>query len=174
MKRLQGNLRLFGQLVATDAVWNRTTRNHEEGKRTWIYIDEAQNFFDSQAALDYFTKYWAEGRSYGLIPTGITQNADRIIHHDEAKHMFSNSEFVELLSQAPRDLIDIQALFNLSDEQVSHVKSSAPGQGLLIAGGAVIPFRNEFPRNTRLYEIMDTDPNAAEEKRREARQRGRA
>lgn len=172
MKRLQGNLRLFGQLVATDAVWNRTTRNHEEGKRTWIYIDEAQNFFDSQAALDYFTKYWAEGRSYGLIPTGITQNADRIIHHDEAKHMFSNSEFVELLSQAPRDLIDIQALFNLSDEQVSHVKNSAPGQGLLIAGGAVIPFRNEFPKNSRLYEIMDTDPNAAEEKRRAARHRG--
>lgn len=166
MKRLQGHLRLFGQLVATDAVWNRTTQNHDEGKRTWIYIDEAQNFFDSQAALSYFTKYWAEGRSYGLIPTGITQNADRIIHHEEAKHMFSNSEFVELLSQAPNDLIDIQALFNLSDEQAGNIKNTPPGEGLLIAGSAVIPFKNEFPRDTALYDIMDTDPNAAEEKRR--------
>lgn len=166
MKRLQGHLRLFGQLVATDAVWNRTTMNHDEGKRTWIYIDEAQNFFDSRAALAYFTKYWAEGRSYGLIPTGITQNADRIIHHDEAKHMFSNSEFVLLLSQAPNDLIDIQALFNLSDQQADNIKNTPPGEGLLIAGGSVIPFRNDFPKDTALYDIMDTDPNAAEEKRR--------
>ncbi len=173
MKRLNGNLRLFGQLVAVDAVWNRTTRNHEEGKRTWIYIDEAQNFFDSKTALEYFTKYWAEGRSYGLIPTGITQNADRIVHHEEAKHMFSNSEFVELLSQAPNDLIDIQNLFNLSDQQASAIKNSRPGEGLLIAGGSVIPFRNEFPKDTALYDIMDTDPNAAEEKRRQSRAGGR-
>lgn len=169
MQRLQYNLRLFGQLVAVDAVWNRVTRNHQEGKRTWIYIDEAQNFFNSQSAIEYFTKYWAEGRSYGLIPTGITQNADRIIHHPEAKHMFSNSEFIELLSQAPNDLADIQAMFNLSDEQASHITNSLPGQGLLIAGDAVIPFRNEFPRNTALYRLMDTDPNAAEEKRRKER-----
>lgn len=169
MKRLTYNLRLFGQLVAVDAVWNRTTRNHEEGKRTWIYIDEAQNFFDSKTALEYFTKYWAEGRSYGLIPTGITQNADRIVHHEEAKHMFSNSEFVELLSQAPNDLIDIQNLFNLSDQQASAIKNSRPGEGLLIAGGSVIPFKNEFPKDTALYDIMDTDPNAAEEKRRQGK-----
>lgn len=166
MKRLQYNLRLFGQLVTVDAVWNRTTQNHDAGKRTWIYIDEAQNFFESQAAIEYFTKYWAEGRSYGLIPTGITQNADRIIHHPEAKHMFSNSEFVELLSQAPNDLRDIQALFNLSDNQAGHIRNSLPGQGLLIAGAAIIPFKNEFPKDSKLYDIMDTDPNAAEQKRR--------
>ena len=173
MQRLQYNLRLFGQLVAVDAVWNRVAKNHQEGKRTWIYIDEAQNFFNSQSTIEYFTKYWAEGRSYGLIPTGITQNADRIIHHPEAKHMFSNSEFIELLSQAPNDLNDIQNMFNLSDEQASHITNSLPGQGLLIAGDAVVPFRNEFPKDTALYELMDTDPNAAEEKRREERNRRR-
>lgn len=168
MMHLQYDLRMLGQLVAVDAVWNRTTANHEAGKRTWIYIDEAQNFFNSRSTLEYFTKYWAEGRSYGLIPTGITQNADRIIHHNEAKHMFSNSEFVELLSQAPNDLMDIQALFGLSDNQAAHIRNSLPGQGILIAGGAVIPFRNEFPRDSALYDIMDTDPNAAEDKRRSA------
>lgn len=166
MKRLQGDLMLFGQLVTLDAFWNRVTKNHDEGKRTWIYIDEAQNFFSSDAALAYFTKCWSEGRSYGLIPTGITQNIDRVIHNSEAKHMFSNSDFVMLLRQSANDLAAAAEIYNLSAAQAQRVRDCSPGEGLLVAGGSVIPFVNKFPRDTELYEIMDTDPNAAEDKRR--------
>ena len=166
MKRLQSQLMLFGQLVTLDAFWNLTTKNSDENKRTWIYIDEAQNFFKSEHALAYFTKFWSEGRSYGLIPTGITQNVDRVLVNDEARHMFSNSDFVMLLNQAPNDLAVIQELYNLSEKQADKLTNAPVGQGLLIAGSAVVPFEDEFPRETELYDILDTDPNAAEDKRR--------
>jgi len=172
MKRLTGELALFGQLVTLDCFWNRVTKNNDAAVRTWLYIDEAQNFFKSEAALNYFTKCWAEGRSYGLIPTGITQNIDRVIGHSEAKHMFSNSGFVELLSQSPNDLSVVRDIYNLSESQAHQILNAKPGHGLIIAGPAVIPFANEFPKDTELYELFDTDPNSAEDKRKALEQAG--
>ena len=44
------------------------------------------------------------------------------------------------------------------------------GWGLLIAGAARIPFKDDFPKHTKLYELFSTDPNEREEKKRRERQ----
>lgn len=162
LKRLTGDLKLFGQLVTLDAIWNRTTMNQDRGVRTWCYIDEAHNFFKSEPALEWFTKFWSEGRKYLLIPTGITQNLDRVLEHEEAKHMFSNSDFVMALRQSENDAERLVKIFRLSEEQRNALLEAEPGQGLLIAARAVLPFRNQMPSDTRLYKLIDTDPNAVE------------
>ena len=72
--------------------------------------------------------------------------------------MFSNSEFLILLNQAPADRIDLADLFNISDNQMKYIENTPIGQGLLKVGEAMVPFINQFPKDTKLYELMTTKP----------------
>ena len=72
--------------------------------------------------------------------------------------MFSNSEFLILLNQAPADRIDLAELFHISGNQMEHIENTPVGQGLLKVGEAMVPFVNQFPKDTKLYELMTTKP----------------
>ena len=72
--------------------------------------------------------------------------------------MFSNSEFLILLNQAPADRIDLAELFHISVNQMKHIENTPVGQGLLKVGEAMVPFVNQFPKDTMLYELMTTKP----------------
>lgn len=165
-KELGTQLKTFGMMTVLDQVWNRVTANQGRGKRTWLYIDEAQNFFANEYTVDYLDKCWAEGRKMLLICTGITQNVDRVLAHGQAKQMFSNSDFMLLLSQSSNDMNILANTLSLSKQQLSYVTNSKEGCGLLVAGSAVIPFKDSFPKNTELYKMMSTDPSEAEERRK--------
>ena len=36
------------------------------------------------------------------------------------------------------------------------------GQGLLKVGSSLVPFKNEFPKDTKLYKLMTTKPGEGE------------
>ncbi len=169
-KALGGGLRVLGMLVVLDQVQNRASYNFKRGVRTWLYIDEAQNFFENPNSINYFDKTYSEGRKKLIVPTAITQNVDRVIIHDKARQMFSNSDFMLLLSQSSNDLRHLANALQLSPKELDYVTNAKPGWGLLIAGAARIPFKDDFPKNTKLYELFSTDPNEREEKMRRARQ----
>lgn len=44
------------------------------------------------------------------------------------------------------------------DKQMDHVSNAPPGQGLIKVGGSIVPFVNEFPKDTSLYKLMTTKP----------------
>ena len=62
-------------------------RNFERGVTTWLYIDEVQSLFGHPAIITYFSKFWAAGRKFNLIATGITQNSVYMLEHEEARNM---------------------------------------------------------------------------------------
>ena len=64
---LSSNMRVFGMLTALEAVRNRMYENFERGVTTWLYIDEVQSLFGHPAIIEYFSKFWAEGRKFNLI-----------------------------------------------------------------------------------------------------------
>lgn len=163
-------LRLLAMLIVLDQVNNRAAYNYERGVRTWLYIDEAQNYFEQPNSIEYFDKTFSEGRSKLIIPTGITQNVDRVVCHDRARQMLSNSDFLLLLSQAPNDLKYLIMTLNMSPREVDYVTNAKPGWGLMIHGAARIPFKDDFPKKTKLYELFSTDPNEREETMRRKRQ----
>ena len=169
-KALGGGLRVLGMLVVLDQVQNRASYNFERGIRTWLYIDEAQNFFENPNSINYFDKTYSEGRKKLIVPTAITQNVDRVIIHDKARQMFSNSDFMLLLSQSSNDLRHLANALQLSPKELDYVTNAKAGWGLLIAGAARIPFKDDFPKHTKLYELFSTDPNEREEKKRRERQ----
>ena len=70
----------------------------------------------------------------------------------------ANSEFIVMLNQASTDRIELAKLLNISDEQMSYITNSPAGCGLIKYGCALVPFINEFPKNTKLYKLMTTKP----------------
>lgn len=156
IRDLGKNLRSLGMLVVLDQIWNRITSNRNVGKRTWIYIDEIQLLLSSEATTQYFFELWSRSRKWGAVPTAITQSVDTLLQNSQAKTMLKNSDFVAMLNQSSLDRVDLAELFNISNQQLSHVTNSDPGCGLLYIGRAIIPFEDKFPKETKLYQLMTT------------------
>ena len=73
--------------------------------------------------------------------------------------MISNSEFIVMLNQAPNDSKLLGELLNISEEQLDYVTDTGAGCGLIRYGSSVVPFTNQFPKNTKLYRLMTTKPS---------------
>ena len=41
---------------------------------------------------------------------------------------------------------------------MDHVNKAPAGHGLIKVGGAIVPFVNDFPKDTELYRLMSTRP----------------
>ena len=61
-----------------------------------------------------------------------------------------------MLSQAASDRQELAKLLHISDDQMSYCTNTRPGCGLLKYGSALVPFINDFPENTRLYQLVTT------------------
>ena len=168
-KDLNSNMRVFGMLTALEAVRNRMYFNFERGVTTWLYIDEVQSLFSHPAIISYFSKFWAEGRKFNLICTGITQNSIYMLEHEEARNMVLNSDFLLLHKQSPLDRQSWAKLLDFSAQEEAYIDESIkPGEGMLIAGGARIPIKDDFPKG-RLYDLFNTKPEEIAQIKRAAR-----
>ena len=84
---------------------------------------------------------------------------DEILRSDTARLMLANSELLVMLNQAATDREELAKLLNISENQLSYITNVPAGHGLIRCGGAIIPFENSFPKNTKLYQLMTTKPN---------------
>lgn len=73
--------------------------------------------------------------------------------------MLSNSEFIIMLNQAFKDREKLGELLNISEEQMSYITNAESGSGLIRYGQSIVPFKNRFPKNTKLYQLMTTKPS---------------
>lgn len=156
IRDLGKQLKTMGMLIVLDQIWNRITQNRALGKRTWIYIDEIYLLFQNEYSANYLFELYKRARKWGAIPTGITQNVEDLLVSDLARRMLSNTDFVMMLNQAASDRVELAALLNISNQQLSYVTNSQAGQGLLFAGSSIVPFIDKFPADTELYSMMTT------------------
>lgn len=168
VKDLGKQLRTFGMMVVLDQVWNRITSNRDKGIRTWFYTDEFQLITANEYAATYYFELWSRSRKWGAIPTAITQNVETMLLSDTARRMLSNSDFIIMTKQSTNDRDELQRLKNISPEQMRKVTNSRPGSGLLLAGKAIVPFVNEFPKDTELYKVITTKPDEVQRKSKNA------
>lgn len=156
VRDLADNMKGLALLILLDATWQRIVRNRERHVRTWVFIDEMQLLLSNGYAVDYFDMLWTRSRKYGAIPTGITQNVERLVNNEKTRLMLANSDFLLLLGQSATDAMALGEVLSLSDEQVGYIRNSGVGEGLLVANGKVIPFENRIPTDTQLYRITTT------------------
>lgn len=155
------SLKTFGLLVALDNIWNRVIENNKKGKATWIYIDEIHMFLKNDYARNFLQELYKIIRKYGGIPTGITQDIDDILKNEEAVTMLNNSQFIVMLGQAKLNVKRIQDVFELSDTQAGYISNAEKGSGLVYYGGSIVPFKDNFPKDLKLYDIFDTTPESS-------------
>lgn len=168
LRDLGGSMRTFGMLAALEAVRNLMYANFERGVTTWLYIDEVQSMFSHPAIISYFSRFWAEGRKFNLICTGITQNSVYMLGHEEARNLILNSDFILLHKQSPVDREAWADLLDLSAQEEACIDESVEaGEGLLVAGAARVPIKDNFPRG-ELYDLFNTKPDEVAELRRSA------
>ena len=104
----------------------------------------------------YSVEIWKRFRKWGGIPTGITQNVKNLLSSREIENIFDNSDYICMLSQAAGDREILAKQLGISPRQLSFVKKSGEGEGLLLYGSVIIPFVDHFPKDTRMYQIMTT------------------
>ncbi|OUN10119.1 VirB4-like conjugal transfer ATPase, CD1110 family [Flavonifractor sp. An91] len=147
-----------GMLVVLDSIFNRIIRNRQQGRNTWIYIDEIYLLFQHEYSANFLFTLWKRVRKYRACCTGITQNVDDLLQSHTARTMLANSEFLVMLNQAATDRTELARLLNISDNQLSYITNVDSGRGLIKCGSAIVPFMDNFPKN-RLYRLMTTKPS---------------
>ena len=167
LKELPDSMLVFGLINVCECVRNRMYFNALKGVRTWLYIEEMQSLFAYPTVLNYFSRFSNEGRKFGLLLTGITQNATAMLANEAAQNIVLNADFLMLLKQSPLDRKAWVDLLNLSDQEEECIDESAEaGNGLLIAGAARVPVEGKFPQGNVLYDLFSTNPNEKAEKKR--------
>ncbi|MCB5394777.1 DUF87 domain-containing protein [Longicatena caecimuris] len=151
-------LKTMGLLVITDAMLNRVTDNWKKGIRTHVFIDEFHVVFENEYSASFFNSAWRQFRKRDGYPTGITQNVEYLLASVTASTMLSNSEFIVMLNQASQDRQKLAKLLSISDEQMSYITNADAGCGLIKYGNSLVPFINQFPKDTKLYQLMTTKP----------------
>ena len=143
-------------LVILDNILNRITKNRKNGKRTYIFIDEIYLLFRYKYTTDFVYTLWKRIRKYGGCATGITQNVQEILANEKASLMLSNSELIIMLNQSATDREQLASLLKISETEQAHINNVSSGEGLMKVRNSLIPFKNKFPKNTKLYRLMTT------------------
>ncbi len=158
IKELGKQLKKLGMLIVQDQVWNRVTINRAQHKSTRYYMDEFHLLLKEEQTAAYSVEIWKRFRKWGGIPTAITQNVKDLLASREVENIFENSDFVYLLNQASGDRQILAKALNISPGQQNYITNSNAGEGLIIYGSSIIPFKDDFPKDTQLYKIMTTKP----------------
>lgn len=114
-----------------------------------INTDKAAGF-----SMNY-GEWMAESRGQPTWRTVIRQDVDEAIASALTWRQFVRA----MLNQAATDREELAKLLNISENQLSYITNVPAGHGLIRCGGAIIPFENSFPKNTKLYQLMTTKPN---------------
>lgn len=157
IKELGKQLKTLGMLVIQDQIWNRVTVNRAQKKATRYYCDEFHLLLKGELGA-WSVEIWKRFRKWGGIPSGITQNIKDLLASAEIENIFENSDFLYLLNQAAGDREILAEKLHISPKQAKYITNSEAGEGLIIYGSVILPFVDQFPTNTKLYEIMTTRP----------------
>ena len=114
--------------------------------------------FENEYSGAFFNSAWRRFRKRNAFPNAITQNVEYLLDSVLASTMLSNSEFIVMLNQAATDGHRLAKLLNISKEQMDYIINADAGSGLIRYGSSLVPFVNQFPKNTRLYKLMTTKP----------------
>jgi len=158
IKELGKQLKKLGMLIVQDQVWNRVTVNRAQHKATRYYMDEFHLLLKEEQTAAYSVEIWKRFRKWGGIPTGITQNVKDLLASREVENIFENSDFVYLLNQASGDRQILSKALNISPSQQNYITNSNAGEGLIFYGSTIVPFKDDFPKNTQLYRAITTKP----------------
>ena len=156
-QNLGKELTRLSMLIMLEAIRNRLLYNAKIGKVTWVFVDEAHELTATEFTSLALERNWKEVRKQGGFMTGMTQNVTDVLRNKTTRTMLANSEYLLLLGQANVDLEPLLDVVDISRRELQFVQGEEPGKGLLRFGKTVVPFDNNIPKESRLYELYNTN-----------------
>ena len=160
IKGLGKNLKKPGMLIVQDAVWNTVTINRAIGLSTWYFVDEFHLLL--KGGTDHGVQYrdLGNGSENGAAsPPGRLRTPKDLLSYPEIENILENSDFIYMLNQAAGDRKILAERLNISSEQLAYVTNSEPGHGLLFFNNVILPFADDFPKDTELYKLLTIKPS---------------
>lgn len=164
IKDIGAGMKAVGLQICLDNIWNRMIENYKKGKNTWLYCDEFHILTQTDISAKYTQQIWRRARKWNGIPTGITQQVEDMMKTEDGRAIIGNSEFVMMLSMNAYGRQQMQKMYNLTDAEMEYITSSGSGHGLIYNGTDIIPFEDNFPKNTKLYNAMTTKVGEGEKR----------
>lgn len=149
-------LKKMAMFSVQDYVWSRVRKNRAIGKFTRYYMDEFHLLLRDKQTAKYTVEMYKRFRKFGGVPTGITQNITDLLASPEIANIFGNCEYICMLKQKGNDVDVLMQYLDISNTAMKYVTNCNPGNGLLFCGGALVPFKDRFPTDTKIYKLINT------------------
>ena len=159
IKDIGEGLKELGLQITLDNIWNKMIDNHRKGKKTWIYIDEFYLMMQKPTSANYIQQIWKRSRKWNGRPCAITQNVEDMLKSEQARTVINNCNMIIMLGQSAINKQQLSSMLNISPMEQKYISSAKPGRGLIRIGEDLIPMDDSFPKDTKLYKILTTNPN---------------
>lgn len=162
LSSIKENLRVTSMLVMLEIIRDKTKVNFKNGFWTHLYIDEFHELLGIDSVAKFIIKLWKEIRKNHGVLTGITQNMTDLLNNSAQSEniaaILSNTEYFALLNQSTidRDIL-MRFLPQISPAMFNYVEGAASGTGLLKMGSITVPFDFRMNKESRIYQIVNTD-----------------
>lgn len=102
------SIKSLGNKIILETIKEQMLKNYEQGKDTWVYIDEIYRLLDNEYSENFLYEFWKWVRKFGGACTGITQNVTDLLRSDKTSTMLANSDFFIMLRQEKLDLVQLK------------------------------------------------------------------
>lgn len=167
LKDMDANQRDLTMLIIQETTWDRVKVNRENGRYTWVDIDEFHLLLRNPLTAAYSVEIYKRFRKWGGIICGITQNIKDLFQSPQIQNILDTTNFIAMLNQSGDDAKLLAEHLDLSEEEVGYIKSGEPGKGLLWVEQTKVPFEDDFPKNTICYKVMTTKPGEQIQKKKQ-------
>lgn len=131
LRDMEEELKTIAMYIITNHIWSSIRRRL--AKRLLV-IDEAWWMMKSEDTASFLFMLAKRGRKYYLGLSTITQDVDDFLRSPYGVPMITNSSLQLLMKQSPTAIDNIQATFNLTDEEKMLLLESGVGEGIFFAG----------------------------------------
>ncbi len=161
LKEMDAEQRDMTMFIIMDLIWGRVAENRINHKYTWVDIDEFHLLLRNPSTARYSVEIWKRFRKWGGIPTGITQNIKDLFASSQIQNILDTTNFIAMLEQMGDDEKLLAEHLDIMDDECAYLHTGQKGHGLLWVEGDIVPFEDEYPKDTLSYKVMTTDPKEA-------------
>lgn len=156
IRNLGSGMQSLGLYICLNDIWNKMIENKKKGLYTWIYIDEFYKLLQTDSSTKFLVEIWKRARKWNGVPTAIMQNTEDLLKTSEARNILNNSSFIKMYSLSSMDKTNIAEFLELPDSVVEDLSTGKSGEGVIYNGKTALQFQDNFPKNTKLYNLFNT------------------
>ena len=165
IKGLGKNLKKPRMLIVQDAVWNTVTINRAIGRSTWYFVDEFHLLLKEEQTAAYSAEIWKRFRKWGGIPTGRPRTPKTCFPLRRSK-TFWKTAILSICSTRRRATGRYCGAAEHFVGTACLCDQLRAGHGLLFFNNVILPFADDFPKDTELYKLLTTKPSEVEHEER--------